>query len=64
MNTEQVLNLIRGRIGNGTQAEIARLWGISPAYLGDVLHGLREPGPSILKPLGLERKVSYVRVRG
>lgn len=61
MNTNQVLNLIRGRIGNGTQAEVAKLWGVSPAYLCDVLRGHREPGERILKPLGLKREVRYVR---
>lgn len=63
MTTEQVLNLIRGRIGNGRQVEIAKLWGISPSYLCDVLKGQREPGEKILKPLGLERKINYVRIR-
>lgn len=49
--------LCKGR----TQAAVARELGISPAYLCDILAGRREPGPSVLKALGLERKISYER---
>lgn len=42
--------------------------GCSVAYLSDVLHDRREPGPKILRPLGLEKvppdaPVRYRRVR-
>lgn len=36
---------------------------VSPTFLGDVIHGRREPSPSILRPLGLEKVVLYRRVR-
>jgi hypothetical protein len=32
---------------------------VSAAYVSDVLLGRREPGPSILKPLGLRVVVRY-----
>ena len=40
---------------------------VSPAYLSDVYRGRRDPGPALLEPLGLERKVvttvTYVKRR-
>ena len=37
--------------------EAARAWKMSAAYLSDVLNGKREPGPKILKVMGLEKRV-------
>jgi len=36
---------------------------VSPQYLSDVLHRRREPGPKILKAIGLERVVEYRRIK-
>lgn len=38
--------------------EAARTWKLSAAYLSDVLNGKREPGPKILKVMGLEKRVA------
>lgn len=34
---------------------------VSPAYVGDILKGFREPGPAILNALGIERVMMYRR---
>lgn len=47
----------------GSLREAARRWGVSPAYLSDVLNGRRAPGPSVLEPLGYERVVTVVYQR-
>jgi len=66
VNQEEVVDRIRldlyylARIG-GTQESAAKSLGISPQYLSDVLKGRREPGPKVLKALGLVRKVTYER---
>ena len=45
----------------------ARELSVSPAYLSDVYRGRRDPGPTLLQHLGLERKVvtqvTYVKRR-
>lgn len=38
----------------GSQVAWARQWGISTSYVNDVLRGRKEPGPKILRALGLE----------
>lgn len=48
----------------GGQNRLARKWGISNAYMSEVIRGTRAPGPAILGPMGLKRiktvKVAYV----
>jgi len=39
----------------GSLRAYGRLTGTTAAYLSDVLHERREPGPKILAPLGLEK---------
>ena len=46
---------------HGGQKDFAERAGISAAYVNDVLHRRREPGVSILQPLGLERITAYRR---
>lgn len=41
----------------GSNRKVAAELGISAVYFGDVLAGKRAPGPKILEPLGLERRV-------
>jgi len=64
MTAEDVRNLIRQECA---AAGSARAWavkiGISGAYVSDVLAGKREPGDSILAPLGLERIVTYQKTK-
>lgn len=57
------LDIIRTRIGSGSQVALAQEMGVSPTYLGDVIHGRKEPGKKILDALGLKRVVTYERIR-
>lgn len=60
--TVQVLKMVRSEVERaGSQRALAREWGISVAYLSDVLRGNRHPGPSICGPLGLKPVVRYER---
>jgi transcriptional regulator with XRE-family HTH domain len=43
----------------GSQKQLADKLKVSPAYLNDVLNEKRDPGESILKPLGLRKVVRY-----
>lgn len=45
----------------GSQRAWARAHGVSAAYVSDVLSGRRDPGESILRPLGLATVVRYSR---
>lgn len=47
----------------GSQQAWAQRHGLSAAYVSDVLHARREPGESILRPLGFARRITYVKVR-
>lgn len=42
-----------------TQKSLAEKFGISPQYLGDILHGNRFPGKKLLDAMGIERVVIY-----
>lgn len=53
------ITLLRQRLSNKSQRDLAKELDVSPQYLNDVLNERREPGESILKPLGLERVISY-----
>lgn len=63
MDLDDVLAALRASI---LEAGTAKAWatahGVVPSYVSDILHGNREPGPSILGPLGLEKVVTYRRV--
>ena len=62
MMLDHVLALLRRRCDEaGGQKVWARANGISTAYVSDVLNGRREPGDGILRPLGLEKVVTYRR---
>lgn len=45
----------------GGQKAWAALHGVSAPYVCDVLAGRREPGPTILEPLGFVRVTHYQR---
>lgn len=45
----------------GGQSRWAEQHDLSPAYVSDVLHGRRDPGPKILAALGYVRRVTYQR---
>lgn len=55
LSSEQVLQLLKKRQGNRPNTELAAELGISKQYLGDVLRGRRDPGPPILKALGIKK---------
>lgn len=60
MTREQVLKRLRHLAGvYGSQKALAEHIGVSGAYLSDVLQGYRQPGPKILKALGIERNEAY-----
>ncbi len=62
MTADEVLALLRKHVAkHKTQGEAAKSLGVSGAYLSDVLNSRRDPGPTILKALGLQK--SYERVR-
>jgi len=60
VNADDVRTLLRKEVDReGGQRAWARKHRVSAMYVSYVLSGEREPGDSILKPLGLERIVSY-----
>jgi transcriptional regulator with XRE-family HTH domain len=61
-STSYVIAMLRMLIAKeGSQAKLARKLKVSQAYLSDVLQCRRDPGPSILEPLGFTQRVVYVR---
>ena len=46
-----------------SRSALAKEIGVSPAYIGDVLLGKRDPGPAILNVLGLRRQVQITYVQ-
>lgn len=65
MNQVAVIDLLRRQCTRaGSQASFAAQNKLSPPYLNDVLSGRREPGPAILKALGMEKIVSYRKISG
>ena len=47
----------------GSQQAAAKRFGISGAYLSDVLNGRREPGKKLLNALGYRRVVVYEQIK-
>ena len=43
-----------------TQKKLAEYLGVTGQYVNDIMHGRRQPGDSILKPLGLEKIICYI----
>ena len=63
MTRDELVKLLQRRVQTaGTQAALAKELGITAAYLGDVLNGKREPGPTLLNALGFRRVITYVKV--
>lgn len=57
MTAKQVIRKLRARQGQRSLRQFARELGISAAYLSDIYLGRREPGPKVLGPLGLSKRV-------
>jgi transcriptional regulator with XRE-family HTH domain len=51
----QVIDLLRKRQGKKSLRRFGDEIGVTAAYLSDVFRGNREPGPTILTLLGVER---------
>jgi hypothetical protein len=57
---DELIDLIRTAVkAAGSQRALARQWDVAPAYITDLLHGLRDPGPKVLEAMGYERIVVY-----
>ena len=56
---EQLIEFMQKRQGPRTAKEFAEELGISAAYLSDIYAGKREPGPTVLEKLSLEKDVVY-----
>ena len=61
MNDVELRQEIRKRMNGGTLTDLAKQLGVSVQYLHDVVKNRRKPGRKLLKGMGLERKVEYVR---
>jgi hypothetical protein len=60
MEQDEVVSALRAACENaGGQKAWASANGVSYQFVGDVLHGRRQPSDAVLRPLGLVRTVSY-----
>lgn len=62
MKTCDPLEILRALCAKSNQKQVAAELGVSQSYLSDVLLGRKEPGESILQPLGLRRVIRYERI--
>jgi hypothetical protein len=61
INKAEVLDKLRADVVRlGSQKALAEAIGVHPSYVGDVLKGVRDPGPSILRYFGLREESVYV----
>ncbi len=64
MTKEQIIEVLKSEVQRlGSQKALAAKMGISLPYLSDIIQGRREPGPKVLAYLGLERQITYVKVK-
>ena len=60
-----VVDLLRVLVSQeDSQASLAAEIGISPQYLNDILKGRRDLGETVLRYLGLQKRVIYVPLTG
>jgi len=59
----EFLKRLRARIGKKSIRSMAAKWGISPAYLSDVLSGKRGAGDGVARPMGCEVIIRRSSVR-
>lgn len=52
---------LQTRVKASSQAQVAEEMDVSQQYISDVINRRKAPGKSILKALGLERSIVYVR---
>lgn len=54
LNEREFMELIRAQIGSQSLRSYAKRWGVSAAYLSDVLLGKRNPGRKLAAALGYD----------
>ncbi len=59
LTRDHVIAEIQRRLEGRTQRDLAADLGISQQYLNGILLGKQDPGPTVLKKLGLERVILY-----
>lgn len=60
MTLLEVRKILHGKVVScGTQRAAAESVGVSPQYFADVLKGIRDPGPTLLAGLGIEKVIDY-----
>ncbi len=57
-----VIRLAAWVAGFGSQKQAARVLGVSPQYLNDILRGSRTPTDRVLLKVGLKRMTVYVEL--
>jgi hypothetical protein len=57
------IGLLRERVEQSSQSQVARDAMVSQSYLSDLLKRRRDPGQKILDFLGLERQSVYIHKR-
>ena len=62
MKTYDPIEILRQRCAKSNQKQVAAELQVSQSYLSDVMRRSKEPGDSILKPLGLRRVIRYERI--
>lgn len=60
---ENPIEILRSLVANKTQAQVAEDLGVSPQYLSDVMKARRSPGKKLLDGMGIEKIVSYRRLK-
>lgn len=59
LTIEGVLTLMKARQGGKPQNEFAEEMDVSPQMMSEIYKGSRNPGPKILKSLGVQKCVVY-----
>jgi transcriptional regulator with XRE-family HTH domain len=58
MRQETLIRELKRRQGERSLRQFAAELGVAPSYLSDVYRGRREPGPKILRLLGVRKRVT------
>jgi hypothetical protein len=59
MTREMLIRELKRRQGAKSLRQFAQGLGVTPSYLSDIYRGRREPGPKILRPLGVRKRVQH-----
>ncbi len=61
LTTADIIAILQQEVAEcGSQTEAAKRLRIKLSYFNDVLHGRRDPGPQVLKALGLQKRYEKV----